>query len=130
MAYLILMLSLSTFDKNMQIHMIWMIFFNLFIVISEFLIIPSTLSLISKLTPQKYLTLMFGAYYTTLGIGEVGSGSFAAAFPGEGPTTLLGFIPIADLFSFFSVFAILGLVLGAILLLSRGRLEKIINMTN
>lgn len=129
-AFLILMISLSTFDGNMQISMVWMIFFNLFIVISEFLILPSTLSLISRLSPQKYVTLMFGAYYTTLGIGEMVSGTFAAAFPGEGPTTLLGFIPITDLFSFFSVFAILGLVLGVILLLSRGRLEKMINTTD
>ena len=73
---------------------------------------------------------MFGAYYTTLGISEMGSGSFAAAFPNDGPKILLGFIPIADLFSFFCVFAILGAVLALILMLLRGRLEGIIESTD
>lgn len=125
LAFLIMVIGMGTVDGNMRINMIWMVIFSLLLVNSELLIIPVSLSLVSKLAPKKFTSMIIGIYYLVFFIGEVLAGLYASALPTHNPTTLFGFIPIANLSSFFLVFVVVGFALGGIWLLFGNKIKNL-----
>jgi POT family proton-dependent oligopeptide transporter len=99
----------------------WVVLFNFCLVNAELLIMPVTLSAITKLSPKKYVSSMIGIYYVTFSIASIIAGLCASAFPNDNPTMLFNIIPIANLQAYFIIFAIFGFVVGAIWLLFRNK---------
>lgn len=125
LAYVLLLIPYLLEPK---MDMIWMLLFNVFLVISELFIMPISLSLITKLSPAKYTTSMVGIMFVATGIAEIFSGMFASALPTGGKAAmLLGIIPIADVASFMLIFIILAAVAALIWLLLRGKLKQLMH---
>ena len=127
LSYLILSVACSGLENALNINMSWMVLFCFILVNSELLVLPVSLSLISKLSPPKYATVVVGFYYATFSIGEMLSAYFASALPTDGTTKLLNFISIGDFSSFFMVFAVLCFVLGLIWLMFSKRIKKLMH---
>ncbi len=127
--FLTLVISFLTADSNMKIAVYWMIIFNLVLVIGELLIMPISLSLVSKLAPPKYTSLMVGVLFASTGVAEIIAGSVASAFPdyyGE-TTMLLNIIPIYGVESFMWIFVILCFVFGTVWFLFRNKIKKLMH---
>lgn len=122
-SYLILFIAMSMCN-GMKLNMAWIVVFNFFLENAELLIMPVTLSVITKLAPQKFTSSIIGVYYVTFSIGSVIAGLCASAFPNENPTMLFHIIPIANLSTYFILFAVITLVIGAIWLLFRNKIIK------
>lgn len=127
MAYFLMLLSLDTFDSNMRINMFWLVLYNVFMIAGELLIMPIAISLISKLAPPKYTTMMMGVMFAATAIGTILAGVFASSFPVNiGDSNMfLGLIPINSIASFMSLFIVLSIVLAIIWLLFRKRIIKL-----
>ena len=126
-AYFVLFIAMDSLGSGMKLNMIWVMLFDFCLVNSELLIMPVTLSAITKLAPKKYVSSMIGIYYVTFSIASVIAGLCASAFPNENPTMLFNIIPIANLQTYFIIFAILGFVVGGIWLLFRNKMIKLSN---
>ena len=127
LGYVMLVIPFSLAGANARISMSWIVLFNIFLVIAELFIMPIALSLMSKLAPAKYASLMVGVLFAATAVAEVISGYFASAFPsivGES-TMLLGIIPIANVASFMWVFVILSLIFAVIWLLFKNKVKKL-----
>lgn len=125
LAYLIIVLGVGTFDSNMKISMIWITLFYFIFVNSELLVMPVSLSLISKLAPEKYKSSMIGIYYLSFSIASVVAGTIASALPTDNnPTMLFNIIPLQNLSSFFMIFVAVGFATGAIWLLFNKKITK------
>ena len=124
-SFLIMVLGLGTADSNMKINMIWMVLFSLLLVNSELLVIPVSLSVVSKLAPERYTSVILGIYYVVFFIAEALAGIYAAALPILNPTKLFGFIPRSNLTSFFLGFVVVGFVSGGIWLLLRNKIKDL-----
>ena len=129
-SYVVLLMAVSTLDANMQMNMVWIILFNLFLVIGEILVMPVALSLTSKLAPPKYTSLMMGIFFAATAVAVIISGIFASAFPDKGATMLLGLIPITNLGSFMWIFIILCFGFGIVWLLIRNPIKKLMHGIN
>jgi len=114
----------------MKINMIWMVLFSLLLVNSELLIIPISLSLVSKLAPKRFTSTVVGVYFVVFFIAEVLAGIYASALPTNNPTKLFGFIPISNLSSFFLVFVVIGFTLGSVWLLFRNKIKNLTHELN
>lgn len=127
LAFVMLLMSVYVTGESVKIHMIWILFFSIFLVVGELLVMPIALSFISKLAPKKYTTLMMGVMFTATAISEIFAGLFASAFPEtiDKQTMLLNFIPINGLASFMWVFVILLAGSGVIWLLFRNKIKKL-----
>lgn len=127
MAYFLMLLSLDTFDSNMRINMFWLVLYNVFMIAGELLIMPIAISLISKLAPPKYTTMMMGVMFAATAIGTILVGVFASSFPVNiGDSNMfLGLIPINSIASFMSLFIVLSIILAIIWLLFRKRIIKL-----
>ena len=123
-----LFLFIPSYFSTGKIDMIWLVFFNIFLSASEILIIPIGLSLLSKLAPARYRSLMMGVLFTATAIAEIISGVFASAVPTPGKTTkLLGIIPINSLSSFVMVFIIISAVTGIMWFIFKKRIQRLMH---
>lgn len=126
-AYFVLFIAMNSLGSGIKLNMIWVILFNFCMVNAELLIMPVTLSAITKLAPKKYVSTMIGVYYITFSIASVIAGICASAFPNDTSTMLFNIIPIANLQEYFIIFAILGFIIGVIWLLFRNKMVKLSN---
>lgn len=126
-SYLILLLGVYLSPGKM--NMLWIVLFNFTLVISELFIAPIGLSLVSKLAPVKYLSLMVGTFFAATAVSEVLAGIFASAFPEKAgvANSLFGIIPIPDLASFVWVFIILSGVVFVFWVLSTNRIKALMH---
>ena len=90
----------------MKLNMMWIVLCNIGMVNAELLIMPVTLSAITKLAPRKFTSSLIGVYYVTFSIGSIFAGLFASAFPDNNPTKLLNMIPIGNLPTFFLILSV------------------------
>lgn len=125
-AFSVILISVPTFDGSLKISMVWMFLFNIIFVLAELLLSPVCLSLIYKLAPTKYTSLIMGMWFVSIGIGLIMGGTLASALPSQGSINyLLGFIPIANLTSFIMIFIVITFTCGVIYLLMRNKLMNL-----
>lgn len=124
-AYSVLFIAMGTMGSGTKLSMYWVFLFNLCLVNSELLTMPVTLSAITKLAPEKYVSSMIGIYYVTFSIASVIAGACASAFPNDTSTMLFNIIPIVSLQEYFIIFAIFGFVVGGIWMLFRRRMIRL-----
>lgn len=124
-AFLVLFIATHDLNANTKINMVWIILFSFFLDNAELLIIPVSLSLTSKLAPKKYASSIMGIFYVSFSIASIIGGVLASAFPNNSATMLLNTIPIANIQTYFMIFAIIGLLCGALWLLFRKKIENL-----
>lgn len=131
-SYVFLYIPLVGIQEYSTMHMSWMFAFNFILVVAELLMMPIALSLISKLAPLKYRSLMVGVLFVASAVANVISGYFASAFPDEiGETTmLLGLIPLHGPASFMVVFIVLSVVFALMWLLLKNKIKKLMHGIN
>ena len=109
-----------------KINMVWLVLFHIFLAMAELFIVPIGLSLISKLAPVRYRSLMMGILFTATAIAEVFSGVLASCVPTPGHCTkLFGLIQINSLSSFIWIFIILSGAFGLIWFLSKRKIQNL-----
>ena len=111
-------------DDDSIIHMLWLVVFYFLLENAELLIMPVSMSLISKLAPEKYISSMIGIYYFIFGIASILGGYFASAFPLYGATKLMNIIPIPTIPAFLMSIAVLSIVSAIIWFLLKGKIVK------
>ena len=100
--------------KEVLVSSLWLVVAYFVMTIAELCISPIGLSLVSKLAPRQFLSLMMGCWFLTSFFGNL----FAGLLGGE--YERLGAVQI------FAMLAIVSLISGVILLLLVPRLKKII----
>lgn len=77
LAYELLVVVINHSPEGMNIHASWIILFYVLIVMGELFLSPIGLSMITSLTPKKYIGLMMGVWFITLGYGGALGGFLA-----------------------------------------------------
>ncbi|MCS6822253.1 MAG: peptide MFS transporter [Microscillaceae bacterium] len=101
--------------KSAQVSMLWLILAYLLHTIGELCLSPVGLSFINKLSPKRFLGLMFGIWFLCSGLGNY-LGGYISGFIGETDK-----YKISD---FFMIVVIIPLVSGIVLLLLSPILKK------
>jgi POT family proton-dependent oligopeptide transporter len=77
LAYELLVVVVNHSSVGVAIHPAWMLAFYILFVFAELFLSPIGLSMITSLTPTKYVGLMMGVWFITLGYGGAFSGILA-----------------------------------------------------
>ncbi|MCQ2973128.1 MAG: MFS transporter [archaeon] len=94
--------------------------------ISEIMVLPIVLSIVSLLAPEKYLSRLMSLTYVALATAYIISGMLGGFFPSGSITPyLFGIIPIADFKSYCLIFIVMYCALLAIILASKGKIRKL-----
>jgi len=98
---------------GLKVNMFWIIALYLFATIGELFISPIGLSMITKLSPDKFVGLFMGVWFGSISMGSFLAGSFASMYKEGG-----------DLASFFMVPVWTSLGVAAILFMFTPKLKK------
>ncbi|OEC95757.1 MULTISPECIES: MFS transporter [Methanobrevibacter] len=126
--YAVFFIPCMMVDNNMtDVSIIFIIIMELIRSTSEILILPIGLSIVSKLSPAKYLSRLLGLFYCSLAGAYVVSGYMAGFYPNAESMAhkLFGLIQINDFKIFASVFIVMYLTLFTATYISRNKIRDL-----
>lgn len=127
-AFELLAFVISRTDTGAPIHIAWMVLFYVLFVVAELFLSPIGLSMITTLSPTKYVGLMMGVWFITLGYGGALSGFLAQK--ANVPDTVIALADQMHIYKHaFQHFANFGFVAFAILLIAAPILTKLMFST-
>lgn len=111
---------------GVKVSMIWLTGMYALHTCGELCLSPIGLSLVNRLSPLKYSSLLMAIWFTANAFGNKMAGVLSALYPDGKEKVLLGY-HITDLHSFFMVFVVMSLVASGILFLLTKKLQKMMH---
>lgn len=122
-------LSIMADNGVTNISIVFIILMELIRSISEILVLPIILSIVSKYAPKQYLSRLMGLFYCFLAGAYTLSGYMASFFPDKTNLIipkLIGIIPVANFKTFSLIFIIMYLVLLIVTFVSKNKIKSLI----
>ena len=124
LGYLWIAFGVKDIQPSVKVSMIWLTILYALHTCGEMCLSPIGLSLVNKLSPVKFASLLMAVWFTANAFGNKLAGSLSALYPENGKTTsFLGF-QITNLYDFFMMFVIMSGIAAALLLLITKKLQK------
>jgi proton-dependent oligopeptide transporter, POT family len=132
LGYILIAFGVMDITPTTKISMFYLIALYFLHSIGELCMSPIGLSLVNKLSPPKFVSLMMAVWFLAPAIANKAAGMISALYPSpDKPTSFLG-IPITNLHEFFLINVGLSGVAAVLLFMIAGRVNKIMQegMTN
>ncbi|HEX2607847.1 MAG TPA: peptide MFS transporter [Flavisolibacter sp.] len=119
--------GVSTASSGAKVSMIWLFGMYALHTWGELSLSPIGLSLVNKLSPLKFSSLLMAVWFLSNAAGNKLAGVLSSLFPGEKPTSFLGY-QMKDTYDFFMLFVFMGGIAALILFLLSKRLKRMMHM--
>jgi proton-dependent oligopeptide transporter, POT family len=116
LGYVVIAMGVHGVDSSVKISMWWLIILYVLHTMGELCLSPIGLSMVSKLAPLRFSSLLMGTWFLANAAANKLAGSLSALIPPgagedpaaatEAPAVLFGF-PIDNLYSFFMIFIVM-----------------------
>lgn len=127
LGYLIIAFGVRGVDPTTKVSILWLTGLYLIHSIGELALSPIGLSMVMKLSPVRFASLMMGIWYLSTATANKFAGMLSGLYPEPNVAkSFLGF-PIVDMFDFFMLFVVMAAVASVILYLMSSRLQKMMN---
>lgn len=127
MGYLFIAFGVRGVEPGMKVSMIWLTGLYLIHTIGELCLAPIGLSLVYKLSPARFSTLLMGIWYLSTSAANKFAGMLSGYYPEGGHVkSFLGY-QIENLYDFFMLFVFMSGSAAIILFLLSGKLQKLID---
>jgi len=122
--YLWIAWGVKTATGDQKVSMIWLTGMYLLHTLGELCLSPIGLSLVNKLAPIKFASLLMAVWFLANAAGNKLAGVLSSLYPDKGrQTSFLGY-QMNNLYDFFILFVVMGGLAGIILLILSKRLRK------
>lgn len=128
LGYVVIAMAVKGVDSSVKISMFWLLSLYVLHSIGELCLSPIGLSMVSKLSPVRFSSLLMGTWFLANAAANKFAGTLSALIPGGedgsgGATNFLGF-QINNLYDFFMLFIVMTGIAAIILFLISGVLRK------
>lgn len=127
--YLIIAFGVQGLDPAVKVSMLWLFSLYLLHTIGELCLSPTGLSMVVKLAPAKFASLLMGVWFLSLAAASKLAGILSALYPDPSlpvKPQLAGF-EIENLYEFFMIFVILAGLASLILFFLSKTLQKMMH---
>jgi POT family proton-dependent oligopeptide transporter len=129
--YIVIAFGVKGVDANVKVSMIWLLSLYFIHTIGELCLSPIGLSMVSKLSPIRFSSLLMGTWFIANALANKFAGTLSALLPpgaGEEATStevksILGY-QVANLYDFFLVFIVMSGIAAFILFALTRTLQK------
>ena len=118
-----LVIAFGVKDTSGGVSMLWLIILYFLHTVGELCLSPIGLSLVNKLAPARFASILMGVWFLSNATANKFGGTLGALYPGQGPTTILGY-QINNLYDFFMVFVVMSGIAAVLLFLLTFWMEK------
>lgn len=127
LGYLVICFGVKDVQPGVKVSMLWLAALYFIHTMGEIALSPIGLSMVNKLTPIRFASLMMGIWYLSTATANKFAGMLGGLYPEEGKVkTLLGY-PIETMHDFFMVFVIMSALASLILFLLTKKLQKMMH---
>lgn len=126
MGYLFIAFGVKHVEPGVKVSMIWLTGLYLIHTMGELCLAPIGLSLVYKLSPARFSSLLMGVWYLSTSAANKFAGMLSGYYPETGVAkSFLGY-QVENLFDFFMLFVFMSGAAAVILFLLAGKLQKMI----
>ena len=127
LGYLIICFGVKDVQPGIKVSLIWLTGLYFIHTMGEICLSPIGLSMVNKLTPIRFSSLMMGIWYLSTATANKFAGILSGLYPEAGKVkTLLGY-RIETMYDFFMVFVIISATASLILFLLSKKLQKMMH---
>jgi POT family proton-dependent oligopeptide transporter len=130
LGYLWIAYGVNNVQSGAKVSMIWLTVLYAIHTAGELCLSPIGLSLVNKLAPIKFASLLMAVWFTANAFGNKLAGSLSALYPEGGKTTYFLGYQMNNLFDFFMLFVVMGGVAALLLFLLTRKLQKMMVTTH
>ncbi|CAA9536636.1 MAG: Di-tripeptide/cation symporter [uncultured Segetibacter sp.] len=126
--YLWIAFGVKEVNANVKVSMIWLIGMYFLHTCGELCLSPIGLSLVNKLAPFKFASLLMAVWFLANAAANKLAGILSALYPEKGKTTFFMGYEMHNMHEFFMLFVIMSGVASAILFLITRQLQKMMRV--
>lgn len=124
LGYLWIAYGVDNITAGKKVSMIWLTLLYALHTSGELCLSPIGLSLVNRLAPLKFASLLMAIWFTANAFGNKLAGTLSALYPEEGKTTSFLGYKMSNLYDFFMLFVFMSLIAAAILFVLSKKLQK------
>ena len=125
LGYLWIATGVSGVGTGIKVSVIWLIGMYMMHTFGELCLSPIGLSLVNKLAPLKFASLLMAVWFTANAFANKLAGVFSALYPENGKVTSFIGIEIASLYDFFMFFVAMAGIASTILFILSKKLKSL-----
>jgi POT family proton-dependent oligopeptide transporter len=122
--YLWIAFGVNNLKPDIKVSMIWLTILYALHTSGELCLSPIGLSLVNKLSPLKFASLLMAVWFTANAFGNKLAGSLSALYPENGKTTSFLGYHMSTLYDFFMLFVFMSGIAALLLFLLTRKLQK------
>lgn len=127
LGYLVICFAVKDVQPGVKVSLIWLTGLYFIHTMGEIALSPIGLSMVNKLTPIRFASLMMGIWYLSTATANKFVGTLSGLYPEAGKVkTLLGY-RIETMYDFFMVFVVMSATASLILFLLSKKLQKMMH---
>ena len=127
LGYLFICFGVKDAQPGVKVSIIWLTGLYFIHTMGEIALSPIGLSMVNKLTPIRFASLMMGIWYLSTATANKFAGMLAGLYPEAGKVKSLFGYQIASMYDFFMVFVVMSGVASLILFLLSKKLQKMMH---
>lgn len=129
LSYFVISFGVKDIGPCMRVSILWLTSLYFIQEIGELSISPIGLSLVNRLSPRRFASLMMGIWYLSTSVSNYLAGQLSTLYPdgNSAPKTLLGY-EISNLNEFFLVFVIMSGIASILLFAISPLLKRMMNL--
>lgn len=124
MGYLFIAFGVKNVEPGVKVSMIWLTGLYLIHTMGELCLAPIGLSLVYKLSPARFSSLLMGVWYLSTSAANKFAGLLSGFYPEKGISKSFMGYPIENLYDFFMLFVFMSGTAAVVLFLLSGKLQK------
>lgn len=127
LGYLVIALGVKDVPSGVKVSILWLSSLYFIHTMGELMLSPIGLSMVNKLAPMRFASLLMGVWYMSNATANKFAGMLSGLYPEAGKTKVILGYHITTLYDFFMLFVIMSGVAAIILFILSKWLQKLMN---
>jgi len=127
LGYLVIAIGVKDIEPGVKVSILWLTGLYFIHTMGELMLSPIGLSMVNKLAPLRFASLLMGVWYMSMATANKFAGMLSGLYPEAGKTKAILGYQITTLFDFFMLFVIMSGVAAVILFVLSKWLQKLMN---
>lgn len=125
--YLLIAVGVKNVEPGTKVSMLWLTGLYFIHTTGELTLSPIGLSMVNKLSPARFASLLMGVWYLSMATANKLAGSLSSLYPEAGRSKIFLGFEISSLYDFFMIFVVMSAIASLILFLLSKWLQKLMH---
>ena len=127
LGYLLIAFGVKDVQAGTKVSMLWLVGLYFIHTMGELSLSPIGLSMVNKLSPVRFASLLMGVWYLSMASANKLAGALSTLYPEAGKTKSIVGFEISTMYDFFMVFVVMSAIAAVILFSLSHKLKKLMH---